>query len=80
MPTVDNWAFGSNCQQILTMLLPNLPPLNDQAKSWLVCAVGLGGLHFAILQGDYQLATNRALITASVFGGAALIVQARQAS
>lgn len=62
------------------MFLPNLPPLNDQAKAWLVCAVGLGGLQFAIMHGDYQLATKRALITASIFGGAALVVQATKPS
>lgn len=57
------------------MLLPNLSPLNDQAKGWLVCAVGLGGLQFAILHDDYQIAAQRALITASIFGGAAFVVQ-----
>jgi hypothetical protein len=60
------------------MLLPNLPPLNDQVKCWLVCAVGLGGLHFTTLQTNYAIATQRALITASVFAGAALIAQANR--
>jgi hypothetical protein len=62
------------------MFLPNLPPLNDQVRCWLVCAVGLGGLHFTTLKGDHELATQRALITASVFAGAALIAQASHKS
>jgi hypothetical protein len=62
------------------MFLPNLPPLNDQVKCWLVCAVGLGGLHFTTIKGNYELATQRALITASVFAGAALIAQASKSS
>lgn len=61
-------------------MLPNLPPLDEQAKNWLVCAVGLGSLHYAVMNGDYQLATKRAIITASVFGSAALVVQASRSS
>ncbi|MFM2429924.1 MAG: hypothetical protein RLZZ511_1137 [Cyanobacteriota bacterium] len=60
------------------MFLPNLPPLDEQAKSWLVCAVGLGGLHLTILHADYHQATQRALITGSIFGGAALVLQAQR--
>ncbi|MBE9033352.1 hypothetical protein IQ266_26820 [filamentous cyanobacterium LEGE 11480] len=62
------------------MIPPNFPNLDEQAKNWLVCAVGCSCLHFALMQGNYQAATKRAIITAGIFSGAALIVQAKRST